>query len=366
MQHARVLIESEIILRHTVDRSFIGPGTVRLENGDLLMAAPWGRPPANFAQLAARYPVPMLYRSTDGGRTWREDGRLRMDWTLSGMISDGGITFLRLQDGQLAFLAHRHVDGLHGGGLPVISFSADDGQHWTPARLVGEPEGVWYVMNDRMIQLRGGRLVVPVSHMPASTGVYEGDRNIGLCFFSDDDGGSWRRSKQPAVLDDDRGMAEPCVAEVGDGRLLLLARTGSGCHYRAWSSDGGDTWSSPEPTTLTAACSPLTLKTLPDGRLILFYNHAAPLAPGAFFPRVPLVYAISDDGGSTWREPVIVDDEGAAAYNRQHIYPSVCFTGEGMLVVYSTHAADPAGSFANGGEDGWKIGGGKRCLLAYP
>ena len=31
-----------------------------------------------------------------------------------------------------------------------------------------------------------GRLVVPVSHMPQGLGTYEGDRNLGLCFFSDD------------------------------------------------------------------------------------------------------------------------------------------------------------------------------------
>ena len=61
-----------------------------------------------------------------------------------------------------------------------------------------------------------------------------------------------------------------------------------------------------------------------------------------------------------------VDDDGVENIDRQNIYPSICFTGEGMVVVYSTHAADPAGSFGNGGPDGWRIGGGKTCILAYP
>ena len=69
------------------------------------MAAPWGRPPTNFEQLAAKFPVPLLYRSRDGGRTWQEQGRMKLEWKLTGMISDGGITFLRLQDGRLALLA---------------------------------------------------------------------------------------------------------------------------------------------------------------------------------------------------------------------------------------------------------------------
>jgi hypothetical protein len=33
-------------------------GTIRLESGDILMATPWGRPPTNFEQLAAKFPVP--------------------------------------------------------------------------------------------------------------------------------------------------------------------------------------------------------------------------------------------------------------------------------------------------------------------
>jgi hypothetical protein len=99
---------------------------------------------------------------------------------------------------------------------------------------------------------------------------------------------------------------------------------------------------------------------------MLLYDHAMPLGPGAFFPRTPLTYALSTDDGETWEPPVIIDDEGVAERNRQHIYPSCCCTDEGILVIYSTHAADPAGSFSNGGAEGWKIGGGKYCLFEYP
>jgi hypothetical protein len=116
MKRAAFIEGPQTFIPHTAARAFIGPGMTRLADGDILMAAPWGRPPTDFEQLAATHPVPMLYRSHDGGRTWREDGRMRMDWSLPGMISDGGITFLRLEDGRLAFLAHRHVQGLHGGG----------------------------------------------------------------------------------------------------------------------------------------------------------------------------------------------------------------------------------------------------------
>ena len=363
-EQAQFIVRPEIFIHHTPERSFIGPGMLVLENGDILMAAPWGRPPTNFEQLAAKFPVPMLYRSTDGGRTWKEQGRMKMQWSLPGMVSDGGVTFLRVKDGRIAALLPRHVQGQKGGGLPVITFSKDDGATWTPARLIGEAEGSWYVMNDRLIQLRSGRLLVPVAHMPQAPGLHEGDKNQSLCFFSDDGGETWRRSREPASLDDARGMQEPCVAEVEGGRVLMLSRTGSGFLFASRSDNGGDTWSKPEPTTLVSACSSLTLKTLPDGRLIVFYNHATPIKAGAFFPRTPLCYAVSGDSGKTWGPPVIVDDEGVANKDRQNIYPAACFTKEGMVVMWSTHGADPKGSFA--GQYNAKIGGGKRAILAMP
>ncbi len=194
----------------------------------------------------------------------------------------------------------------------------------------------------------------------------EGDANIALAFFSDDGGDTWARSACPASLEDGRGMAEPCVAEVAPGRLLMLARTGSGVNYASWSEDGGDSWSVPEPTTQMAACSSLTLRLLPDGRPIVFYNHVKPLGPAAFFPRTPLCYAVSEDAGQTWGEPFLVDATGSERHDRQCIYPSICMTDEGMLVVYSVHAADPGGSFAGSYAHECPDCGGKRCILALP
>jgi hypothetical protein len=361
LQSASFVVKPEVFIHHTPERSFIGPGMLALENGDILMAAPWGRPPTNFEEIAAKYPVPMLYRSTDGGRTWQEQGRMKMEWNLTGLISDGGTSFLRLADGRIAVVFNRHVKGLHGGGTPVIAFSADNGQTWTAARVLIENDDAFYVMNDRLIQLRSGRLVLPVARKVGKT---EGDRDEGLAMLSDDAGATWRLSRGAARIEAPRGMAEPCVAELGDGRVLMMARTGLGSLHTSISANGGETWSKPEATTLESACSSLTLKSLPDGRLIVFYNHATPIKAGAFFPRTPLCYAVSEDDGRTWSPPVVVDDEGVANKDRQNIYPSICFTNEGMVVMWSTHGADPKGSFA--GQYDAKIGGGKRAILAMP
>jgi sialidase-1 len=358
---ADFVVPPEVVIAHTPDRSFIGPGTIRLENGDILMAAPWGRPPTNFEQLAATFPVPMLYRSTDGGRTWREQGRLKIEWPLKGMVSDQGISFLRLKDGRLAIVLPRHVEGLHGGGVPAISFSSDDGATWSAAKMLIEEDAAYYVMNDRLIQLKSGRLLVPVSR---KAGKHEGDKDESLAMLSDDGGATWRLSRGRARLEKPRGMQEPCAVELADGRVRLLARTGAGSIHTSISADGGETWSEPEPTTLDSPCSSLTLRRAPDGRLVCLYNHATPLKEGAFFPRTPLVYALSSDDGATWSAPVVIDASGVEHRDRQNIYPSPCFTPEGMVVVWSTHGADPKGSFA--GQYNEKIGGGKRAIIALP
>lgn len=368
MPRAEFVREAKVVVAHRPEQVFIGPGTVELPNGELLMVAPWGSSPAEFQELRGTYPMPPIFCSRDRGRTWAEAGRLAMGWKLTGTLNNGGISLLRLKDGRLALLAHRYVPDNKGGGLPVISFSKDDGATWSPAAIVGKglaPDDGWYVMNDRLIQTRSGRLIVPVAHAVPGSGP-EGDLAESGSFFSDDSGATWRLSQLVLPKGALRGMAEPCAAELADGRIYMLARSGTGFLVDSYSGDGGATWSAPKSTTLVSACTSLTLKTLPDGRMIVFYNHAVPVEPGSLFPRCPLTYAVSADGGKTWSGPVLVDDEGwnPMRPERELIYASVTFLNEGMLVFYSSH-------YSNGGTarrtlEQNLVGGGRCALLGYP
>ncbi|MDA0676597.1 MAG: FAD-dependent oxidoreductase [Chloroflexi bacterium] len=377
-ERATFVREPHVVIKHGVNdgRYFIGPGMFVLKDGSVLMAAPWGRPPANvFEGIVNKHPVPMLYRSTDAGETWQELGRPEVKWRHSGFVSDGGVSFLRLQDGRIAMALHRHAAGLKGGALPVICFSSDEGKTWTDPALIGDfgDEGAWYVMNDRLIQTRTGRLVQPVAH---AVGRYEGDRDESLVFFSDDGGASWNRSQPAPLPEGPRGMAEPCVVELNDGRLMLLARGGLGVLVKCYSSDGGETWTQGARTTLVSPCSSLTLHRLPDSRLIVFYNHATPYNAGDFFPRNPLCYALSADEGDSWSEPVIIDDSGVSDGNGgkpslQIVYPGAAFLKEGILLFYSRDVTKNTFKTTKGETFVWTeaqraLTGGVTCLLAYP
>lgn len=218
------------------------------------------------------------------------------------MISDGGCSFLRLADRRLAFVANRHVHGLHGGGTPVTACSGDSGRTWSAAKTLVDGDAAFDVMNDRLIQLKSGRLLLPVSW---KLGAHEGDQDESLAMLSDDEGDSWRLSHRRLRLDKPGGMQEPCAIELADGRVRLLSRTGAGFIHSSISADGGETWSVPGPTTLESPCSSLTLRRGPSGRLFCRYNHAKPLGAAAFFPRTPLVYALSADDGETGSAPVV-------------------------------------------------------------
>jgi hypothetical protein len=230
--------------------------------------------------------------------------------------------------------------------------------------LTDEPEQIVYVMNQRLIELESGRIVLPVAGRDPRVSVdtyREGaEPCMAFCYLSDDEGSTWRRSLGAVREPSERGAQEPVVAEYAPDRLVMLHRSGLGTHQASYSEDGGETWTALAATSLTAACSPLALKRLPDGRLFVVYNHAVPLFEQSYFPRNPLVYATSWDAHA-WSDPILIDDQPG----QQLIYPSVTITNEGLLVTYCACYDAGNGGFSHP-SDAWRIGGGRRCLVEVP
>ena len=96
-------------------------------------------------------------------------------------------------------------------------------------------------------------------------------------------------------------MHEPHVAELHDGRLLMLANTNLGRLFRSYSQDGGETWLAAEPTDLALRVSPLCLKRIPGtGDVLVIWSQISPWETMVGLYRHRLSCAISKDGGLTW------------------------------------------------------------------
>jgi hypothetical protein len=132
------------------------------------------------------------------------------------------------------------------------------------------------------------------------------------------------------------GLVEPALAQLPDGRLLCVLRTGHHFPlYACWSEDGGRTWTVPTYTGLDRGCDPC-LRTLQDGRVALSWGRRFPEGwsqvgpegdekrfdyPGQGFTNL----AISEDGGATWRSQRIAQGTGSCYSTIFEVEPNVIF-----------------------------------------
>ncbi len=303
-----------------------------LKDGRLMLAwtefftaagSDWGQ-----AQIAAVF-------SKDQGKTW--SGKTVLQENI-GKMNVMEPDLLRLRSGKVAFLFCRKNS--EADCLPMSRISTDGGKTFSPPKPIPvSPAPSYTGMNhDRLIQLRSGRLVVPFWY----TTDYRVDRHIRTrVYFSDDDGGAWKRSRTLVDIPDSRaGAQEPGVVELKDGSLLMWIRTDKGKIYQAHSRDQGDTWSAPEPMSLTSPLSPQSIKRIPaTGDLLLIWNNSPD-------KRFPLTAAISKDDGKTWEHIRNLDEDAAHTY----AYTSIEFLTDRALFTY--YAGPPAGVR---GEGRWSL-----------
>jgi hypothetical protein len=246
------------------------------------------------------------------------------------------VSLLRLHSGAIAlfYLVKNNLLDCR----PVMQLSTDEAATWSEPRPVGAAPGYFVLNNDRVIQLKDGRLVVPVAFHRARASdpknYHSLDmRSIALWYLSDDEGKSWREADTWWALParTATGLQEPGVVELADGGLFSWMRTDQGAQFGSYSTDGGKSWSSPEATALSSPASPASIKRLPGSPdLLAVYNDHSGRFPFPKGKRTPLVAAISTDGGKTWprRKLVESDPDGCFCYTAIH------FTEDAVLLAY--------------------------------
>ena len=304
-----------------------------------------------------------IRRSEDHGRTWsaavelptlehRPGGKFRR--ALRGAVADP-------HSGKCVRF---HIEGLLPTDDPLegmrqwyvgYSVSTDGGRTWPVSEQVVQRgaefsathplPGVWIGKNCVMIGdlasvpvvLADGAMLVPVIVTPLGpAGVYH---NPGGGYTYSDAAvlrGRWRADGRidwelsARVAGDParstRGMDEPTLAPLADGRLLMVMRGSNstkpalpGRRWVSYSSDQGRTWTAPQPWTYAdggdffspSACSQLVPHS--SGRLF-WIGNVAPQNPAGNQPRYPLVIGEVDrQSGGLQRETLrTIDDRGPA------------------------------------------------------
>jgi sialidase-1 len=298
---------------------------VEMEEGKILLAYTDFYGGAGHDHDAARISAKL---SEDRGRTW--DERFTLQETI-GKMNVMSVSLLRLQSGEIAFVyaQKNSTSDLR----PFLKKSVDNGKTWSEAVPIVTDDGYSEMDNDRLVQMRSGRLLAPVS--------WSADVNLGhyisRCYYSDDGGRTWRRSASsvdvPGV-----GADEPAVVELKGGTVLMLFRTTLGRLWAAHSEDGGEKWGEAYPMEqLVSPNAPVNVKRIPSTNdLLILWNHHYPVTEKDREPtvssseRTPLTAAISVDEGRTWCafRDLETDPDGGFAY------PSILFVREEVLLTY--------------------------------
>ncbi|MFC1604502.1 sialidase family protein [Planctomycetota bacterium] len=272
----------------------------------------------------------VMRTSDDGGRSWSDD---RIVVPCPGGLNVMSVSLLRLASGEIALFYLRKTS--REDCRPLMCISRDETETWSqPTVCITDKVGYYVLNNDRAVQLRTGRLILPVA-WHQGPGQDRDTAGVIMCYLSDDNGRTWRRSKDSFKGYGPDGqritVQEPGVVELKGGRLMMFMRTNAGSQYICYSQDGGETWSKARPSNLASPLSPASIKRIPwTGDLLCVWNDHSGVHRYPAGRRTPLCLAISRDEGKTWSRSRIIEDNPDGWY----CYTAVTFVKNRALLAY--------------------------------
>lgn len=273
--------------------------------------------------------------SDDQGRTWSAPRVVVETGEYQNIMS---VSLLRLASGRLARFHAVKKTRLRDCHV-VMSTSSDEGQTWTPPQLIHDAPGYFVLNNDRVIQTRSGRILVPVAfhRLKGSGDNWESwdSRGLTLWYYSDDEGTTWKESDNWWALPvaSRSGLQEPGVVELKEGKIYSWSRTDRGAQFQYWSTDDGKSFGPPERSPFVTPNSPLSIKRVPGTNLLLavFNDHSGRVpVPKAANQRAPLVISFSSDEARSWGPPLVIESDLAGWF----CYTAIHFTDDAVLLAY--------------------------------
>tara|TARA_R110002096_G_scaffold215671_5_gene403539 strand:+ start:1374 stop:2516 length:1143 start_codon:yes stop_codon:yes gene_type:complete len=269
--------------------------------------------------IAGRY-------SSDGGKTWTKNDEVIV--SNEGGMNVMSVSFVRLANGSIAlFYARKNsLDDCK----PILRISNNEAQTWSePISVISDKDGYFVLNNDRVIQLPSGRLLAPVS-LHKTAGVDFSMRGSIYCYYSDDNGITWKSSKEMP----NKGevvVQEPGVVRLKNGDIMMWLRTDQGVQYMSKSKDSGLSWEEVQPSKIVSPRAPASLKRIPKtGDLLLIWNNNKSLDKKTATFRTPLTAAISKDEGKSWIHLKVLENDPEGFF----CYTAISFVDNEVLLAY--------------------------------
>jgi sialidase-1 len=260
--------------------------------------------------------------SSDYGNTWGAEDMKIIDQ--EGTMNVMSVSLLRLQNGEIALFYLKKNSTVDC--IPMVRFSKDEAKTWSdPIKCITDKDGYFVLNNNRVIQLKNGRLLLAVAMhgIPGDKTFYRIGRIWS--YYSDDNGRTWKSGVEvsnPGQI----VTQEPGLIELKSGDIMMFLRTTAGVQYFSYSKDKGETWSAVEPGNLKSPCSPASIARIPStGDLLVVWNDN-----GNDQNRTPLNIAISKDEGKTWINNKMIENDPKGSY----CYTAIHFAGKNVLLGY--------------------------------
>jgi len=211
--------------------------------------------------------------SDDEGASWSRPQTL-----IDTKDDDRHPTVLELDDGTL--LSTWRVARFPSVGSCQYMLSHDGGETWADAIELDETREI-ALSNGAAMQLADGTVLY------VTYGPFEGTDHTSVGIYRSTDRA--RSFQLHSIIEADYHLEEPTVAELPDGRLVMVMRREGNV---SWSDDGGKTWTQSNATGWDLFDPHLIVA--PNGVLALFHGS---------YKTGKLRVLLSPDGGQTWHGP---------------------------------------------------------------
>jgi sialidase-1 len=261
--------------------------------------------------------------SEDGGFTWSKEDIHILD--NEGNMNIMSVSLLRLSDDNIALFYLRKNS--ESDCIPYLRLSNDEAKTWSEPKRCIEPAGYYVMNNDRVVQLKSGRILLPVALHKTLDTEWSSAAKI-MCYYSDDEGKTWLKS-QLVPNPEKIVLQEPGIAELKNGDLMMFCRTDAGSQFLSFSKDQGLSWSPVQPSNIKSPMSPASIERIPStGDLLLVWNKNYEEGNPDGGKRTPFALAVSGDEGKEWEKTKYVESNPQGWY----CYTAVEFVEDAVLL----------------------------------